>query len=89
MEDRRLAAEAVFNALANAEEAASAAAAASGALETALQKAEQHAGISWWGWNNSLFRQNPKKKRPKAGQAFSRRHSNWQISTIQGALSKP
>lgn len=67
MENRRQAAQAVFAALADAEEAASAAAAASGALESALQNAEQQAGISWWGWNHTLFRQPSKKKGSKPG----------------------
>jgi hypothetical protein len=53
LEERRIAAQAVYSALANAEEAASAAAAASGALEKALQKVEQDAGRSWWGWNSA------------------------------------
>lgn len=63
IDDQRKAAQAVFVALANAEEAASAAAAASGALESALQKAEEHAGVSWWGWNShKLFRPAAKKE---------------------------
>lgn len=71
MEDRRKAAQAVFTALANAEEAASAAAAASGALENALQKAEQQAGVSWWGWGSgSLFRSAPKKPRTGIQKSF-------------------
>lgn len=53
LEDRRIAAQAVYSALANAEEAASAAAAASGALEKALQKVERDAEGSWWGWNGT------------------------------------